>query len=630
MTQRDIKYIDRDFTDFKQALIDYAKNYFPNTYNDFSDANPGNMFIEMASYVGDVLSFYIDKQTQENFLLYAQDKQNLMVMAYALGYRPKVTSTAIVDLDVYQQLPAIISGSIATPDYNYALVISKEAKIRSSTNSKTVFVTQDLVDFSYSSSMDTTDISVYQVNGITNQPDYYLLKKSVQAVAGTITSNAYTFSAPIKFNTLTLPETNIIQILDVVDSNGNKWYEVPYLAQSTVFEAVQNNALNDPFLSQYSSTTPYLLKLLKVSRRFVTRFGTDGTLTLEFGSGITSNPDEEIIPNSDNVGMGIIDAISKLNTAYDPANFLATQDYGLAPANTTLTIRYIVGGGVETNVPSNDLTQINEINVNPVTINPTNLNQSLINYVKGSVSFNNPNPASGGGSGDSVEDIRLKTIANFSTQLRNVTKDDHVIRALSMPAKFGAIAKAYVTQDMSLQMAPDALEDYVTGNPFALSMYILSYDSNKRLTTASYAIKQNLRTYISEYRMVTEAINIKDAYYINIGVNFDIIVLPAHNSREVLASCLSSVKDYFNIDKWQINQPIIISDIYNLISSVKGVQSIIKVDIVNKYGVSNGYSPYGYDIQGATKNNVIYPSLDPSIFEVRYPDTDIYGRVVTY
>ena len=629
MTQRDIKYIDRDFTDFKQALIDYAKNYFPNTYNDFSDANPGNMFIEMASYVGDVLSFYIDKQTQENFLLYAQDKQNLMAMAYALGYRPKVTSTAIVDLDVYQQLPAIISGSIATPDYTYAMVIDKEAKIRSASNSQTVFITQDLVDFSYSSSSDTTDISVYQVNGITNQPDYYLLKKSVQAIAGTITSNAYTFGAPIKFNTLTLPETNIIQILDVVDSNGNKWYEVPYLAQSTVFESVQNNMLNDPFLSQYSSTTPYLLKLLKVSRRFVTRFETDGTLTLEFGSGITSNPDEEIIPNSDNVGMGIIDAISKLNTAYDPANFLATQDYGLAPANTTLTIRYIVGGGVETNVPSNDLTQINEINVNPVTINSTTLNQSLINYVKSSISFNNPNPASGGGSGDSVEDIRLKTIANFSTQLRNVTKDDHVIRALSMPAKFGAIAKAYVTQDMSLQ-APDMVQDYVTNNPFSLSMYILTYDANKRLTTASYAIKQNLKTYISEYRMVTDAINIKDAYYINIGVNFDIIVLPAHNSREVLSSCLAAVKDYFNIDKWQINQPIILSEIYNLISSVKGVQSTVKVDIINKYGVNNGYSPYGYDIQGATKSNVIYPSLDPSIFEVRYPDTDIYGRVVTY
>jgi len=627
MSQKDIKYINKDFTSFKQALIDYAKNYFPNTYNDFSDSNPGNMFIEMASYVGDVLSFYIDKQTQENFLLYAQDKQNLISMAYALGYRPKVTSTAIVNLDVYQQLPAIISASIASPDYRYSLFIEKEAKIKSATNSNVVFVTNDLVDFSFSSSADTTDISIYQINGTTNQPDYYLLKKKVQALAGTIKSANYTFGSPIKFDTLTLPDTNVIEILDVIDSDGNKWYEVPYLAQSTVFEAVKNNELNDPFLSQYADTTPYLLKLNKVSRRFVTRFGTDNALTLEFGSGITSNPDEEIIPNSDNVGMGIISAISKLNTAYDPANFLYTQDYGLAPSNTTLTIRYLVGGGVETNVPSSDLTQVYEINSNPVTLTPTVLNQSLINYVKNSISFNNPDPSSGGGSGDTTEDIRLKTIANFSSQLRNVTKGDHIIRALSMPAKFGTIAKAYITQDLSLETT-DKVQDFISTNPLALSLYILSYDASKKLTNASLAIKENLRNYISEYRIVTDAINIKDGYYINIGVNFDIIVLPSYNSREVLSSCLDSVKAHFNIDKWQINQPIILSEIYNLIGSVKGVQSVIKVDIVNKYG--SGYSQYGYDIKGATKNNVIYPSLDPSVFEVRYLDTDIYGRVVTY
>ena len=449
----------------------------------------------------------------------------------------------------------------------------------------------------------------------------------MQALAGTIKSANYTFGSPIKFNTLTLPDTNVIEILDVVDSDGNKWYEVPYLAQSTVFEEVKNNELNDPFLSQYADTTPYLLKLNKVSRRFVTRFGTDNALTLEFGSGITSNPDEEIIPNSDNVGMGIIDAISKLNTAYDPANFLYTQDYGLSPSNTTLTVRYLVGGGVETNVPSNDLTQVYEINSNPVTLTPTVLNQSLINYVKNSISFNNPDPSSGGGGGDTVEDIRLKTIANFSSQLRNVTKGDHIIRALSMPAKFGTIAKAYITQDLSLETT-DKVQDFISTNPLALSLYILSYDASKNLTNASLAIKENLRNYISEYRIVTDAINIKDGYYINIGVNFDIIVLPSYNSREVLSSCLDSVKAHFNIDKWQINQPIILSEIYNLIGSVKGVQSVIKVDIVNKYG--SGYSQYGYDIKGATKSNVIYPSLDPSVFEVRYPNTDIYGRVVTY
>jgi hypothetical protein len=630
MNQVDIKYINKDFSSFKEALINYAKNYFPNTYNDFSDSNPGNMFIEMASYVGDVLSFYIDKQTQENFLLYAQDKQNLISMAYALGYTPKVTSTAIVSLDVYQQIPAAISGGIATPDFNYALVIGKETMIKSLTNSNVVFVTEDIVDFSFSSSADPTTVSVYQINNITNQPDYYLLKKSVQAIAGTIKTATFTFGNPIKFNSVTLPDTNVVEILNITDSNGDKWYEVPYLAQSTVFEQVQNNELNDPFLSQYSDSTPYLLKLLKVSKRFITRFNPDNTLSIEFGSGVVSGPDEEIIPNSNNVGMGIANSITKLTTAFDPSNFLYTQDYGLAPSNTTLTVNYLVGGGVQTNVPSNTISQIYQITSTPVTLNPTALNQNLISYVLGTVSFNNPQPSSGGGSGDSDEDIRLKTIANFPTQLRNVTKEDYIIRALSMPAKFGTIAKAYIVQDLALSNAPNDLQDYVSNNPFALSLYILSYDANKRLTNSSLAIKENLRNYLSEYRMITDAVNIKDAYYINIGVNFDIIVLPSYNSREVLASALSAVQDYFNIDKWQINQPIIISDIYNTISQIKGVQSVKTINIINKYGSGTDYSIYGYDIQGATMNNIIYPSLDPSIFEVRYPNTDIYGRVVTY
>ena len=631
MTQKDIKYINKDFSSFKEGLISYAKSYFPEVYNDFSEATPGNMFIEMASYVGDVLSFYIDKQTQENFLLFAQDKQNLISMAYALGYRPKVVSTAIVDLNIYQQIPAIIQSSVASPDYSYSLIVDKEAKIKSATNSDIVFVTQDSVDFSFSSSADTTSVSVYNINNSTNQPEYYLLKKTVKAIAGTIKSQDFTFGQAIKFDSVTLQDNNVIQILDIIDSDGNKWYEVPYLAQNTVFQEVQNNELNDPFLSQYNNTTPYLLKLKKVSRRFVSRYNENNYLNIEFGSGISGNPDEEIIPNADNVGLGLIDSISKVYTAYDPSNFIYTKDYGLAPNNTTLTVRYLVGGGIKTNVPSNDISQVYEINTNTVSLNPTLLNQGLLGYIQRSVTFNNDMPSSGGGDGDTVEDLRLKTIASFPTQLRNVTKEDHIIRALSMPPKFGTVAKAYVTQDLALADAMTA-PDYIDNNPLSLSLYILSYDANKRLTEASLAVKENLKNYISQYKIMTDAINIKNAYYINIGINFDIVVLPSYNSREVLNQCLNAVRDYFNIDKWQINQPILLSELTNVIScgNIKGVQSVLKIEIVNKYGVSNGYSQYGYDIKGATKNNIIYPSLDPSIFEVRYPNTDIYGRVVTY
>lgn len=631
MATKDIKYINKDFSSFKQALIEYAKNYFPEVYNDFTEATPGNMFIEMASYVGDVLSFYVDKQTQENFLLYAQDKQNLMSMAYTLGYRPKVVSTAIVDLSVYQQLPAAINGGIANPDYSYSLIIEKEAKVKSGTNTDIVFVTEDLVDFSFSSSVSPTEVSVYQINGTTNQPEYYLLKKKVRAIAGTVKSQDFTFGQAVKFDSVTIPDTDVIQILDVVDSDGNKWYEVPYLAQNTIFEEVLNNASNDATLSQYNDTAPYILKLRTVNRRFVSRYDENNRLSLQFGSGIVSDNDNVIIPNPDNVGIGNGSSVDKMFTAYDPSNFIYTKEYGLAPNNTTLTVRYLVGGGAQTNVPAGDISQINEITINPVSLTPNSLNQGLLSYIQRSVSFTNDLPSSGGGSGDSIEDIRQKTMASFPTQLRNVTKEDHIIRALSLPPKFGSISKAYVTQELSLKEV-DELYDFVEDNPLALSLYVLSYDSTKKLTQASPAVKENLKTYVSQYKIISDSISIKDAYYINIGVNFDIIVLPAYNSREVLNDCLNAVRSYFDIDKWQINQPIILSELYNVIScgNVKGVQSVVKVDIVNKYGVSSGYSQYGYDIQGATKNGIIYPSLDPSIFEVRFPNSDIYGRVLTY
>jgi hypothetical protein len=625
---RDIKYINRDFSDFKQTLIDYAKNYFPNTYNDFNDSSPAMMFIEMASYVGDVLSFYQDSQLQENLLLYAQERENLVALAYALGYRPKVTSTATAMLDVYQLVPSSIVGGVASPDFSYSLIVKKEAVIKSVSNSNISFVTQDDVNFAFSSSSSPTDVSVYQINQSSGQPDYYILKKKVNSVAGEIKTQDFSFSNPEKFATVKLLDTSIIQILDVIDSDGNKWYEVPYLAQETIFEEVQNNELNDPNLSQYSDAVPYLLRLKRVPRRFTARFTADDTMDIEFGSGVLSPADEEIIPNPDNVGMGLVDGISKLDIAFDPSNFLYTKNYGIAPSNTTLTVRYLVGGGVQSNVPANDITSISGLDTKAATSITTGLNSALLQQIKNSVAFNNSVPADGGGDGDSNEEIRLNTIASFPTQLRAVTKEDYIVRTMSLPAKYGGVAKAYIVQDQLLDHNKE--ENFINSNPLALSLYILSYDANRRMVTSSMALKENLKIYLSQYRMLTDAVTIKDAYFINVGVNFDIVVSPAFNASEVLSNCLSALKTHFDIDKWQINQPIIIADIIRILSNVQGVQNVHSVEIQNKYGETEGYSKYGYDVKGATLKNVVYPSLDPAVFEVRYPDSDINGRVINY
>jgi hypothetical protein len=619
----DIKYFDKDFSTLKQDLINYARTYFQNSYMDFSPSAPGNMFIEMASYVGDILSFYTDTQLQETLLLYAQERKNIIALAYALGYRPKVTTAATATLDVFQLLPSDGAPNY-NPDWRYVTRLGANATVKSISNPSITFVTQDVVDFAFSSSFDPTIVTVYQYYTNTSNPQYYLLKKSVEAISGQIKTTQFTFNNPEQFSTVTINDSNIIQVLEIKDSDNNTWFEVPYLAQDAVFDESLNLPVNEPNYYNDDDSARFLLRLKKVDRRFVTRFDDDNNLILEFGSGVTSSPDEVIIPNPDNVGLGLVDGVSKMFMAYDPSNFMYTNEYGVAPSNTTLTVTYLTGGGVEANLPSDDIGLTDTVDIK---INNYNLNSTLISTVEGSIRFNNPSPSSGGGPGETTEEIRLQALANFPTQNRNVTKADYLVRALSMPAKFGYISKAYVTQDYLVANDTDR-QNFINNNPLALSIYILSTNLDGKLTRASTVVKQNLKTYLSYNKMMSDAILIKDAYFVNIKVNFDITVLPAYNSQDVLTRCINTLKDYFNTSKWQINQPIIISDVYNTIGAIQGVQSVIKVSFDNLTG--GNYSSYSYNISSATKQGVIYPSLDPMMFEVRFPDIDIYGRVVTY
>ena len=616
---RDIKYINKDFSELRRSLIDYTKTYFPTTYNDFSPTSPGMLFMEMSAYVGDVLSFYLDNQIQENFLQYARQTNNLYELAYMFGYKPNVTQVSTVDIDFYQQVPSILSASAYYPDFSYALNITANSTIASSTTNGVNFLIQDSVDFSTSSSSDPTEISIYSIDGSSN-PQYFLLKKTRKAISSNINTTTFSFTTPQKFTTVQINDQNIVGILDITDSNGNTWYEVDYLAQDLVYDSIKNTNTNDPNLSGNTNNVPYLLKTKQVQRRFVTRFLDSGSLQLQFGAGTANDSDEEITPNPDNVGLGLPFEQDKLTTAFSPSNFIFTKTYGIAPSQTTLTVRYLTGGGVIANVLANDLIT-NGFVGNITFVNDNQADPSKAQTTFESFVVTNPKAADGGGDGDSVEEIRQNASSNFSTQLRNVTQDDYLVRALSMPAKYGVISKAYIE--------PTKVQSISAGESNSiLDLYILSYNVNKQLITSSTALKQNLTTYLSQYRMVNDSINIKDGFIINIGVNFDIIVLPEYNSNEVLTKCIVALKDYFAVDKWQINQPIVLRDVYILLDRVEGVQTVKNITISNKVGENLGYSQYAYDINAATNSNVVYPSLDPSIFEVKYPNTDIQGRVV--
>jgi hypothetical protein len=615
---KDIKYFNRDFQGLKNLLVDYTKTYFPDTYNDFSPSSPGTMFMEMAAYVGDVLSFYLDNQIQETFIQYARQSENIYTLAYMLGYRPKVTKAATTNIDLYQQLPSVLSGSVYVPDYSYCLQLAENTQIKTTNNNNVFFLVQDNVNFAVSSSSDPTELTIYQTSG--GNPQYFLLKKTRQAISAQVKSTSFTFGAPASFQTVNLTDTNILQILDITDADGNIWYEVPYLGQEMVYESIKNTNTNDP--NTYQDTdAPYLLRLRKTPRRFVTRFTSTGTLQLQFGSGTTNDVDEVIVPNSNNVGLGLPYKQSKLFTAFDPTNFLQTDTYGVSPSNTTLTVRYLVGGGVSSNVDSNTLNAL--VNTNNASFINNNLNATTSNYIFGTLAVNNPEAASGGADGDTLEEIRQNSLVTFQSQLRNVTQADYLVRSLSMPSNYGSIAKAYAEA-----VKIENLE--VGETPSVLDLYVLGYNANNTLTAVSNTVKNNLKTYLYEYRIINDSVRIRDAYVINIGVNFDIIVLPNINSSEVLINCINALRLYFNTEKWSINQPIVLKDLYIELSKVQGVQTIKEIQITNKSGIINGYSQYAYDIEGANQNGTIYPSLDPSIFEIKYPNSDIQGRIVSF
>ena len=606
---KDIKYINRDFSDFRQRLIEYTKTYFPNTYNDFSPSSPGMMFMEQAAYVGDVLSFYLDNQIQENFTQYAQQNNNIYELAYMFGYKPKTTTAAQTTLDFYQQVPAkAIGGGNVVPDYDYALTVGENTTVSANGAS---FIIQDKIDFSTSSSQDPTEVSVYQIAG--GVPQYYLLKKSRHAISATINTTTFSFTEPQPFTTVNIPSANIIKILDVIDSDGNIWYEVDHLGQEMVIDPIKNTNINDP---NSGKDVPYLMRLKKVQRRFATRFTSNTNLQLQFGVGDPNNIDEEITPNANNVGIGLPIKQDKLTAAYSPTNFLYTGTYGISPSNTTLTVRYLTGGGVSSNVAANTLTNVNTANIK---FNQFNLNPTTSNYIFTSLASNNSIAASGGKGGDTIDEIRQNTLMSVASQQRSVTAEDYLIRALNMPSDFGSVSKAYIEQPKLTDNQVSTIE--------TLNLYVLTQNSQGQLDYPTSVLKNNLRTYLSQYRMIGDNIEIRDAFIINIGVNFEIVVTPNSNNNEVILNCISAIQDYFNRDKWQINQPIMVRDLYVLLDKVKGVQTVKLITIENKAGTSSGYSPYAYDITGATQNNVIYPSLDPSIFELRYPQQDIKGRV---
>jgi len=618
--KRAVSYVNKDFAENRLALISYLKNYFPDKYADFNEASPAMAFVELAAYIGDVLSFYTDVQLQESLLNIADERINIYNLALSLGYKAKTVVPSSVDLEVFQLLPSIGSGQNTRPDFRYALYIQSGMQVSTTDTNAVFFYTKDAIDFRFSSSFDPTTITTYSVTN-DGEIEYYLLKKKVKAVSGEIQSRTFSFGEPKIYDKIVLPENNVTEIVSITDSDNNLWYEVSHLAQDLIPTSIRNIPVNDAHLSQYQSSVPYLLTYKQTEKRFVTRLRKDDLTEIQFGSGLSSEADEEIIPNPMNVGLGLDYFERVVDLSIDPQNFLYTKTYGSAPSNTTLTVRYSIAAGIGDNVNANTITRIVSSSIN----NPIDsTNSTVLQTIIDSVTINNPYPAFGGQNRRPLETIRQEAMANFASQNRAVTKEDYILRCFTMPAKYGAIAKAYIEQDTQL----GRWNEDRTPNPYSLNLYVLSYNADKQFTTCNEAIKENLRQYLRQYRLMTDAINIKDCFIINLGINIEIMTYPNENSNEVILRCLEKMIEYFDNSKMEINQPIFITKIRSELDRVNGVMTVKSIKFENLIDQAQGYSGNVYPVENAIRDEILYPSVTCCIFEIKYPKTDIKIRVV--
>ncbi len=633
-TPTNINYTSKDFSTIKADLIEYTKSYFPDTYKDFNETSPGMMLIELASYVGDVLSYYIDYNYKESLLTTATERKNVLRLAEFLGYKTTPTTPAIARLRINTEFAADSNGN---PDFsNLATVggrIESGLKVGSTENSELIFETMGDVDFTISGSPDVPPVVTSTRQDGTART--YIATRFVNAVSGETKTKSFTVTSPTKFLELDLGVQDVVEILDVRDSSNAKYYEVNYLAQDRILKEISyaedRVSAYDQGLGTGSFSTdvsiPYTLEYIKTNKKFVKKVDPETNNTkLQFGNGLYKFN----VSGSSSAGLFSVIEQQGMNVAGVPGsvinaslNNLTTNNslnLGETPANTILTVTYRQGGGALSNAQANELTDV-------------------LNAPAGtSITVTNPEPASGGTDGETIQEIKENAKTFFASQNRCVTREDYEARILNLPAKFGNIAKVHVARLNSIS---------------GLKIYTLSYNQSRKLVQTPAIVTDNLRNYLQQFRMINDSLDFGFAtdfgqfsgYYINFGVNFEVNHDRRFNATDVKLEVIDCIKNYFLTDKMKFGQAINLSQLrYEILGKV-GVIGVQKLELgqfingrhfksFNALGspfpgdqAQPGYG-FEYSFESALENETIRPSVTPSVFELRNPNQDIYGRVL--
>jgi hypothetical protein len=597
------KYLNKDFTGFKQDLFEYARVHFPDRIRDLSEPSLSGMFLELAAYVGDVQSFYLDHQFHELDPNSSVELRNIERHLRNAGVDIVGASPAFVDITISLEVPADPNQSPPAPLLAAIPVI--EAGSTFPSNAGTSFELVDDLDFS--DTVDGNFVASVRISNrdANNNPTAFIMSRKGIALSGTRQVESFSVGNFEAFKKFTLSKENITEIISVSDSQGNVYYEVDYLTQDTVFQALLNRNDDNELVQEN-------LAIIPAPYRFIKRTDIQTRLTsLTFGGGGASTLDDDIIPDPSEFAVPLYGKKNFARFTLNPGNLLQTTTFGVIAPNTTLSVEYRYGGGLKHNVIGGAIRGVGTLNISF----PNGPTSAVASFVRKSVDAVNESDANGGDDAPTTDELKSRIPGVRASQSRIVTKPDLLARVYTMPSNFGRVYRASVRSNQN--------------NPLATQLYIISRNQQGQLVVSPDSLKKNLQKYLNSFRMISDAIDILDAQIVNLKVEFSVVIDPSKNKKLVLQNIVSRLTQYFSIKHFEIDQPIILSDLQNLIYNNSGVVSVTNIAVKNLSGPLNGrqYSPAQFDVlSNTTKGIIIGPP--GSIFEIRYKDFDIEGTSV--
>ena len=590
-----VRYTSKEFQTIKDELVTYAKTYYPDTFKDFNEASFGSLMLDTVAYIGDMLSFYVDYQSNESFLDTAIETKNLLKIAKQFGYKNPSAFTATGKAAFYVQVPANSDG---TPN-NDLIPILKEGTVIDSSAGASLILNSD-VDFSRSDA----EVVVAQTD-VNGNPTSYAYKAYGEVISGIIETELATVGNYQKFLRLELEADNITEIVSVVDSEGNEYFEVPYLSHNVILQPIRNPN------KQNEEDAPYILREKLSSRRFIVEVDEQGTTFLQFGYGSETSIKQNEYPDPSQTSLKRYARNYYSDDSFDPSVLLKNDKFGVVPPSGDLIVTYRKNNGDSVNLPVGSLSDISTAILSFTTGEPPT--PSDRSFIEDSLDVDNEEPILGEVNKLLPEEIRVRALDAFSSQNRAVTQQDYISLIYRMPSKFGAVKRANIVQD----------KDSFKRN---LNLYVVSENVDGNLTTTTSTIKENLKVWLNQYKMINDTIDILDGQVVNFSIEYKVLGSLEYNQTEVLEQCNDALKQLFQ-SQMRFGTPLYISEMYKALNDLDSVVDTQDVKIEQLFGTN--YGTYAFDIDGATTEDGRYIVVPENvIMELKFPDQNIIGVVV--